>query len=210
MILLDTYRGSAVDTCLTKFAKLVYGVTLPMNTRGIDPDKDWLTQAQQSVNQQAYEHAKADPLAKPPKMNAIFGETPGGQYFVDTMGLLLDCERIYTSAYTPGGFLGWHTDCDEAGWYIMFSLCNEPGSEFYWVEDDQVQCLVEQPGWTIKAGQASGQAPYFWHAALTTAPKWSVIMIWDNQDAWQRACDIVTTKSSLDPVPGLILYGIFE
>ena len=210
MILLDTYQGSAVDTYLTNFAQLVYGITLPMNTRGIDTDKDWLAQARQSVCQQAYEQAQAEPLAKPPRISNIFGETEQGQYFKNTLGTLLDCERIYTSAYTPHGFIGWHTDCDEAGWYIMFSFSEGPGSEFYWVKDNEVQCLEEPQGWTIKAGEITAEAPYSWHATLTTVPKWSIIMIWDDQAAWRRACDLVTTKSSLDPVPGLILYGIFE
>jgi hypothetical protein len=210
MILLDTYRGSAVDTHLTEFAEMVRDVTLPMTTRGIDPEQPWLAQAQQAVSEQAYQQAKSDPGVKPPKMNAVFGETPGGEYFKNTLGSLLDCERTYTSAYTPGGFLGWHTDCEEAGWYIMFSLCEGAGSRFYWVEHDQVCGMDEPPGWTIKAGQVTESAPHFWHAALTTAPKWSIIMMWSDQASWQRACDAVTTKSSLDPVPELVLYGIFE
>jgi hypothetical protein len=210
MILLDTYRGSAVDTHLTEFAKLVQAVTLPMNHRDIDPGEDWLTQAESAVSQRAYDQARACPLMKPPRISSIFGETQQGQYFKNSLGPLLNFDRVYTGAYTPYGFMGWHTDCDVAGWYIMFSFNEGPGSKFYWVDGDVVQVLDEPQGWTIKAGEAPDQAPYFWHAALSTTPKWTVIMMWDEPAGWKRACDAVTAKSSLDPVPGLILYGIFE
>ena len=210
MILLDTYQGSEVDTCLRKFADLAQGQTVTMNIRDVDSEQDWLAQAESAVSQGAYEQARANPLVKPPRISNIFGDSEQGQYFKNTLGSLLNCERIYTSAYTPGGFMGWHTDCDEAGHYIMFSFSEGPGSKFYWVEGEQVRVLEEPPGWTIKAGEITAEAPYSWHAALSTAPKWTVIMIWDDKPAWSRACDLVTTKSSLDPVPGLVLYGIFE
>jgi len=210
MIILDTYQGSAVDTYLAKFAEMVYGVTLPMNYRDMDSEQDWLTQAESAVSQQAYDQARVRPLMKPPRISGMFGETEQGMYFKNSLGPLLNFDRVYTGAYTPYGFMGWHTDCDIAGWYIMFSYNEGSGSKFYWVDGDRVQVLDEPQGWTIKAGEAPNQAPYFWHAALSTTPKWTVIMFWDNEQAWQRACDVVTAKSSLDPVPGLILYGIFE
>lgn len=210
MLLLDTYQGSAVDLHLTRFADLAQGQTVTMNIRAVDSEQGWLEQAESAVSQRAYEQVRDNPKVKPPRISNIFGDTQQGLYFKNTMGSLLSCERIYTSAYTPNGFMGWHTDCDEAGHYIMFSFCEGPGSKFYWVEDEQVQCLEEPPGWTIKAGEITAHAPYFWHAAVTTAPKWSIIMIWDDKKTWQQACDLVTTKSSLDPVPELVLYGIFE
>jgi hypothetical protein len=210
MILLDTYQGSEVDIHLTKFADLAQGQNLPMNCRDIDSEQDWLMQAESAVSQQAYDQACAHPLMKPPRISSIFGETEQGLYFKNNLCTLLNSDQVYTSAYTPYGFMGWHTDYDVAGWYIMFSLNEGPGSKFYWVKDNQVQVLEEPQGWTIKAGEIPDRAPYFWHAALSTTPKWTVIMFWDNEQAWQRACDVVTAKSSLDPVPGLILYGIFE
>ena len=210
MILLDTYQGSEVDTHLTKFADLAQGQTLTMNYRDVGSEQDWLTQAQSAVSQQAYDQAVINPQIKPPRVSSIFGETEQGLYFKNSLCPLLNSDRVYTSAYTPNGFMGWHTDCDVAGWYIMFSYNEGPGSKFYWVNGDKVQVLDEPLGWTIKAGEAPNQAPYFWHAALSTTPKWTAIMFWDDQQAWSRACDVVTTKSSLDPVPGLVLYGIFE
>lgn len=210
MKILDHTLGSEVDHYLNEFASLVQGQTVVSVARGVDPDQDWLEQAESAVSELAYQQALAHPEVKPPKLNAIFGETPGGEYFKDTIGTLLNCQRMYTSAYTPHGFLGWHTDCDEPGYYIMFSLCEGTGSRFLWVEDGQVHSIDEPWGWTIKAGQITESAPHFWHAALTTAPKWSIIMMWNEQADWQRACDVVTARSSLDPVQALILYGIFE
>ena len=210
MILLDTYQGSEVDVYLNKFAELAQDQTVTMNYRDVDPDQDWLAQATDKVSKEAYLKAQSNPLTKPPRISNIFGETQQGIYFKDTLGSLLEYQRIYTNAYTPYGFMGWHTDCDVAGWYIMFSLNQGPGTEFYWIEDEQVQVLEEPRGWTIKAGEIPKQAPYLWHATLARQPKWTAIMFWDDQQAWQRACDLVTTKSSLDPVPELVLYGIFE
>ena len=93
---------------------------------------------------------------------------------------------------------------------MMFSYSLAAGSEFYWIENNQVQTLKEPKGWIIKAGQITQDSPHLWHATMAPGPKWTVLLMWDSQEAWQRACDAVTTRSSLDPVPGLILYGIFE
>ena len=210
MKILDHTLGSEVDQYLNEFASIVSGQTVDALARGVDLEQDWKSQAEMAVSKLSYQQALANPGVKPPKLNAIFGETPGGKHFKDTLGVLLNCERMYTSAYTPHGFLGWHTDCDEPGYYIMFSFCEGPGSKFLWVEDGQVCGMDEPTGWTIKAGKVTADAPHFWHATLTTAPKWSIIMMWDKAADWQRACDVVTARSSLDPVQALILYGIFE
>lgn len=210
MLLLDTYRGSAVDSYLRTFADLAQGQIVGMKTRNVDPDRDWLAQAESAVSYTAYTQALLNPQAKPSRISNIFGETPAGEHVKTTLGPFLNCKRVFTSAYTPCGFTGWHTDYDEPGWYIMFSLCEGPGSEFYWIENEQIQTLKEPEGWTIKAGEIANKEPYFWHASVTPVSKWTIIMIWDDEQTWQQACDLITTKSSLDPVPELILYGIFE
>jgi hypothetical protein len=208
--ILDVYSGSEVDTYLRKFSNIIQDVDIPMSPRGVHNEQEWQDQAMYEVSRDAYNNVQNDPYIRPAKLGNIFGETLGGKYIKETLVPLLGAERFYTNCYVPGGFVGWHTDCDTPGWFMMFSYSPEDDSKFYWIENNQVQVLNEPKGWIIKAGQITEQPPHLWHATLAPSPKWTALLMWDSQEAWQRACDVVTTKSSLDPVPGLILYGIFE
>lgn len=96
--------------------------------------------------------------------------------------------------YPPGGYIGWHTNCNAPGYNIVIS-CN-PGADGYFVHYDHINkkynYFYDKPGWNIKAGYfGSREEPekMYWHAAKTNTPRLTLSYIVYDKNIWLDMMD---------------------
>lgn len=115
----------------------------------------------------------------------FFGESPAGKFFNNHMLDYLGNPRWYTSGYDPNGFLGWHEDTCEAGYFIMFSY-SESGQGIFKYLDNQTNAVVElidRPGWMVRSGfTGNNETDAWWHCVNSNCPRWTWIYIWDTEE----------------------------
>lgn len=96
--------------------------------------------------------------------------------------------------YPPGGYIGWHTNCNAPGYNIVIS-CN-PGADGYFVHYDHINkkynYFYDKPGWNVKAGYfGSVDEPdkMYWHAARTNTPRLTLSYIVYDKNIWLDMMD---------------------
>ena len=112
--------------------------------------------------------------------NAIVGESEGGAYLFNKLKPLTDFDEYYTSGYDPRGFVGWHSDGDIGGWYIMMTY-NSQGQGFFRYYDkdtDSVVTMPDTPGWMVRAMELPNDPErVFWHCAAADSPRFTFILL---------------------------------
>lgn len=119
--------------------------------------------------------------------NLIIGETEGGKYFLDNLRNL-EFTNFYTSGYSPKGFVGWHSDTDIPGWYIMLSYSTEGKGFFRYLDNGEIITLADSTGWmirTFKLGETDEDA--VWHCALTTCTRYTFLLHFDSIEGFEQA-----------------------
>ena len=127
--------------------------------------------------------------------NKIFGETEAGEYFKNTISLMLKPDRYYTSAYIPKGFVGWHADDDIAGHYIMFSY--SMGDGFFKYRDPDTNTIHTFPDihhkWMCRIGvMGKTEKDAVWHCAAAFNTRYTFIFMYDNEDNYNKAVNFLT------------------
>ena len=123
-----------------------------------------------------------------------FGETQGGKFFNDYMVPLLGMPRWYTSGYDPQGFLGWHEDTRESGYFLMFTYSREGRGFFKYLDNysDTIITIPDSVGWSVKSGYTGhDQDDAWWHCVSAECARYTWIYIWDHQDQMDRAIEIL-------------------
>jgi hypothetical protein len=120
----------------------------------------------------------------------FFFDSSGGKFFNDHMLDYLGNPRWYTSGYDPEGFIGWHEDTCEPGYFIMFSYSKYGQGVFKYFDRDRdvVVELPDQPGWMVRSGfTGTNFDNAWWHSMSSKCPRWSWIYMWETQEQQQKA-----------------------
>lgn len=96
--------------------------------------------------------------------------------------------------YPSGGYIGWHNNCNAAGYNIILS-CN-PGGRGYFKHYDhnekKFNVFEDQRGWNCKVGYfGSDKEPekIFWHCAATDTPRLTFSYIIYDENIWRDMID---------------------
>jgi len=119
--------------------------------------------------------------------NLIIGESEGGKYFLENLKNL-EFTNYYTSGYSPKGFVGWHSDTDIPGWYIMLSYSTEGEGFFRYLDNGEIITLPDSKGWmirTFKLGETDEDV--VWHCASTTCTRYTFLLHFDSVDGFTQA-----------------------
>lgn len=124
--------------------------------------------------------------------NLIIGEAPGGKFLLDNLKTLLDYDRYYTSGYDPKGFVGWHSDTDIFGYYIMLTY-NESGDGFFrYLSGTNIITLQDNRGWMVRMmtlGDRKENA--VWHCALSNSPRFTFLLHFDDEVKYKKAIKLI-------------------
>jgi hypothetical protein len=66
--------------------------------------------------------------------------------------------------YPPGGWMGWHTNSDRAGWrlYLNYSMASDR-SFFRWFEDGEIATDYDVAGFNFRLFRIGSERDLFWH-----------------------------------------------
>ena len=126
--------------------------------------------------------------------NILIGETPGGKHFLDSMQEILHHDGFYTSGYIPHGFVGWHSDGDIGGWYVMISYSPEQKGFFKYkdIESGDIITLNDHAPWMTRAVELpSDPDRVFWHCTATTGNRFTFLLLFKEHEKFQRALTIL-------------------
>lgn len=96
--------------------------------------------------------------------------------------------------YPPGGYIGWHNNCNASGYNIIIT-CNPDGDgefEHYDLEKNMIIRYRDKKGWFVKAGYfGSSKEPekIYWHCARTRSPRLTLSYIIPHQSLWLSMID---------------------
>jgi hypothetical protein len=124
--------------------------------------------------------------------NLIIGDTLGGKYILDNLKSILEYDGFYTSGYDTRGFVGWHSDTDIFGWYIMLSYSTTGDGFFRYYEDSQIKTIPDTKGWMVrimKLGKTEQDA--IWHCAICNCTRYTFLLRFDSFEKYERALNIV-------------------
>ena len=128
--------------------------------------------------------------------NILIGETAGGKYFLDRMQDILHYDGFYTSGYVPHGFVGWQSDGDIGGWYVMISYSPEQKGFFkYKDESGNIVTLEDHAPWMTRAIELpSDPERVFWHCAATTGDRFTFLLLFKEHENFLSALKILEAK----------------
>lgn len=124
--------------------------------------------------------------------NLIIGDTEGGKYILDNLKNILNYDGYYTSGYHQKGFVGWHSDTDIFGYYIMLSYSTTGDGFFRYYEDSEVKTIPDTEGWMVrimKLGKTEQDS--IWHCAICNCSRYTFLLRFDSNEKYQQALNIV-------------------
>lgn len=127
-------------------------------------------------------------------VNFIFGETPGAEHFLKNFKEVVNFDQYYTSGYVPHGFVGWHSDGDTGGWYLMVTYCtgDQGFFRYYDRDNDSIVTLEDQPGWAVRTVELKKDYDnMFWHCALSHQPRYTFLLLFNDYDKFLVAQEAV-------------------
>jgi len=128
--------------------------------------------------------------------NSIIGETTGGKYLLDSLLPILNYETFYTSGYDPKGFVGWHSDTDIFGYYIMLSYSESGDGLFRYFSGSDIITLQDNKGWMVRMmtlGSTKDDA--VWHCASTNCPRYTFLLHFNDKEKYNKAVKIIQDKA---------------
>lgn len=129
--------------------------------------------------------------------NILIGETAGGKHFLDNMQDILHYNGFYTSGYVPRGFVGWHSDGDIAGWYLMITY-SPAGNGFFRYRNNingEIITLADTAGWMTRAVELpSDQDRLFWHCAAANNDRYTFLLLYKDYNTFMSAIDTLGNK----------------
>ena len=126
--------------------------------------------------------------------NILIGETAGGQYFLDSLRDLLMFDHYYTSGYVPHGFVGWHSDGDIGGWYLMITYSPKGNGFFKYrdIDSGKIVTLPDSTGWMTRTVELPTDPDrMFWHCAAAPSNRYTFLLLFNDLDKFNRAASIV-------------------
>jgi hypothetical protein len=131
---------------------------------------------------------------KPLSYTNIVDDTPAGQFFLENIGSMLDPEIHYTASYVPRGFVGWHTDFDAAGHYLMF-VYSPHGTGFFKVrnKDGSISTVPDKKGWELRYFNVADHV-HTWHCAGAPDSRVCFFLGYHTQERFNHALSIVTSQ----------------
>lgn len=126
--------------------------------------------------------------------NILIGETPGGEYLLNKFKDILHYDQYYTSGYVPRGFVGWHSDEDISGWYLMITY-SPAGAGFFRYRNNitgKIVTLPDTPGWMTRAVELpSDRDRVFWHCAAADNNRYTFLLLYKNYNAFESAVNML-------------------
>lgn len=96
--------------------------------------------------------------------------------------------------YPPGGYVGWHTNCNAPGWIILFNWSEEGKGYFKYYHNYKLVTLEDKPGWNARVGRFRPEPNnLLWHCAKTDCRRFSFSYRFDDPLKWQEAVDCLVT-----------------
>ena len=96
--------------------------------------------------------------------------------------------------YPPGGYVGWHTNCNAPGWIILFNWSEEGKGYFMYYHNYKLVTLEDKPGWNARVGRFRPEPDnLLWHCAKTDCRRFSFSYRFDDPLKWQEAVDCLVT-----------------
>ena len=96
--------------------------------------------------------------------------------------------------YPPGGYVGWHTNCNAPGWIILFNWSEEGKGYFKYYHNYKLVTLEDKPGWNARVGRFRPEHNnLLWHCAKTDCRRFSFSYRFDDLLKWQEAVDCLVT-----------------
>ena len=121
-----------------------------------------------------------------------FGLEPYGKYMFDNMPFEFD--QGTTALYRPQGFVSWHNDADDSGWFFMLTYSPYGNGCFKYVDPESSRIIVCQDsvGWNTRTFYA-GDTPdtYFWHCALAPSLRFTWLFKFYTEEKYKLAMDIL-------------------
>jgi hypothetical protein len=66
--------------------------------------------------------------------------------------------------YPPGGWMGWHTNSDRAGWRLYITYTRTEGRSFFrWYDGENVKTSYDANGFTFRLFRVGSQTDLLWH-----------------------------------------------
>jgi len=127
--------------------------------------------------------------------NLVIGDTEGGLYCLKELSRILNYDGFYTSGYNPKGFVGWHSDTDIYGYYVMLSYSTTGDGYFRYYENNMIHTVSDKQGWMIKVmtlGSTSQDA--VWHCAVTKCARYTFLLRFDSIQKYEQALNILQVK----------------
>lgn len=124
--------------------------------------------------------------------NLVIGETEGGTYILNQLKSILQFDGFYTSGYKPCGFVGWHSDTDIHGYYLMLTYSVEGNGFFRYLQDKNVVTLHDNKGWMIRAMKlGDNEENAVWHCAVAYCPRFTFLLRFDSFEKYTKALNIL-------------------
>ena len=117
--------------------------------------------------------------------------TKTNDLLMDFFGARNNALQMY---YPAGGYIGWHNNCNAAGYNIILS-CNPEADGYFDHYDhvnDKLNRYQDRPGWNCKVGYfGSDKEPdkVFWHCAATNTPRLTFSYVIYDENLWQDMVD---------------------
>lgn len=96
--------------------------------------------------------------------------------------------------YPPGGYIGWHNNCNASGYNIILT-CNPKGDGYFKHYDhvnDKYNVFPDEKGWSCKVGYFGTDKEHdkiFWHCARTQTPRLTFSYIIYDKNVWDDMVD---------------------
>lgn len=128
--------------------------------------------------------------------NLLIGESEGGTILLQKLKTLLDYDGFYTSGYYPKGFVGWHSDTDISGYYIMLTYSTQGDGYYKYLENDDIVTVHDNKGWMIRnlyLGENANNA--VWHCAYTDCPRYTFLLRYDSKTKFEIALNMMQVNN---------------
>lgn len=127
--------------------------------------------------------------------NKLVGESEGGSYLLKNLRVALDFDNFYTSGYDPKGFVGWHSDTDIFGYYIVFAYQGETDAIFRYrdIDTQEIKDFINTPGWNVFSFTlGKGKDDAVWHCATSESKRFTFLLHFNTKDKLEKALSVLT------------------
>jgi len=126
-------------------------------------------------------------------VNSLIGESQAGTYLIQRLKPFLKFDDYYTAGYDPYGFVGWHTDTDISGYYIMMTYCPKGDGFFRYYLNDNIINLVDTPGWMTRGIKIPDRKDIaFWHCAAAKSSRFTFLFVFKKLEKYILAKSILS------------------